>query len=458
MRSNVVLSIVAAFVLAGCAVGPEYVRPNIDMPKGWRYIESNESSQLRQWWKSFNDPVLNDLVELSLEKNLDIKVATAQIEAAVGQLSVIDSALLPQLGGSGSAVRQKNSELMDGRSQNTKSYTQTNTLSLTVSAFEIDLWGKLKRADEAAKAALLGKQYNRRAVSLAVASGTALAYLQLLILDEQLKIATENGKIQEQITKIVQAKVDNGTTTKLELLQSISALQAAKAAVFPIKSQIAATEHSIALLCAKAPQDIKRTALSSLNDALPTASNLPSTLLSNRPDIMQAEQSLIAANAQIGIARAAYLPSFSLTGALGQQSSQLSSIMQNPAMFWQIIPGLTLPIFSAGRLEGAQMQAVAEYNQSVAIYEKTVLSALKEVEDALALRQKSAQQLYWQKEQFATLNEAVKLSRLQYEKGQISYLPLLTTMQMLLASQERVLQAQSAYFSSYVLLCRALGG
>ena len=314
------LSFVLVIGLAGCAVGPDYERPQVDIPISWRITDS-EARRVANiaWWQQFQDPVLDSLIETALQQNKDLAIAVARVDEFAARLNVTRSDLFPQVGYGGSAVRQGISEASSGQPGGTTSSLYSATVNV---GWELDVWGRIRRASEAARADILAAEEGRRAVILTLVSSVATGYVGLRSLDWQLEIAQQTLQSREETLRLFEIQFAGGVTSQLQLSQVRSEYEEAAAQIPVIQRQIAQLENDLSVLLGHNPGPIPRG--KSIDElALPIApEEMPSDLLARRPDVSQAEQNLIAANARIGVARAQYFPSISLTGLLGFESQR----------------------------------------------------------------------------------------------------------------------------------------
>jgi multidrug efflux system outer membrane protein len=448
-----------AVAVAGCTVGPDYRRPTVEVPDAWR-ISHEEAARISDvaWWDRFNDPVLSHLVRGALENNKDLAIAVANVDLAFAQYGITRSALFPQVDGNASAVR-------DGASQNTlpskipPGHEAFNDLRLNVSAsYEVDLWGKLRRETEAARADLLASEEGQRTVVLTVVSSVASAYVQLRALDRQLDIAKATTGTLGAAARLQQARFDEGATPESDYRQAQSQYETAAAQVPELERQIVRQENVIRVLLGANPGPIERG--SAIDDLkLPDVpEGLPSSLLERRPDIRQAEQNLIAANADIGVAKAAYFPQISLTALLGVESAQVSDLFKGASKSWSFGPAASVPIFTAGRVRNQVEQAKAAQREALYSYQKSIINAFEDFEDALVDRAKFEQARDEQAKNVAALQRFRDLAVLRYQEGATIYLEVANAEQSLFNAQLQLVSTQSQLFQSYVNLYRAMGG
>ncbi|SAL46334.1 RND efflux system, outer membrane protein [Caballeronia udeis] len=451
------LMLLTLLALSGCLLGPDYKRPSIDTPPAFRFAGPDAKDMVNTaWWEQFQDPALNDLIATALADNKDVKTAAARVEQFLGQFETTRSQLFPQAAAGFNAQRQRvpfGTELPPGVGPVLNQYQATLSAS-----WEIDFFGKLRRQTEAARANLLASEEGRRATILTLVASVASSYVNLLSLDRQLDIAKSTASSRAASVHVFQLRYSGGEVSQMELAQSQSEYQASLAAIPQIELQIAQQEDALSILLGHNPEVIVRDR--ELDDlALPAVpAGLPSELLERRPDLRQAEQDLIAANALIGAARALYFPSISLTGLFGSASGQFSSLFSGPARVWSYTGAVTLPIFTAGSIGGQVKQAEAQQQQALFQYQKAIQVAFQEVADALVSLQKTREQLVVQGNQVDALRTYARLARLRFEGGYTSYIEVLDAERSLFNSQLSYAQTQGAVFTSTVSLYQAMGG
>ncbi|CAB3776763.1 efflux transporter outer membrane subunit [Pararobbsia alpina] len=445
--------------LGGCLLGPDYVRPSVATPATYRFAadELNDVANTA-WWEQFQDPVLNDLIAAALANNWDVKIAAARIDQFLGQFDTTRSLLFPQVGAGFDASRQRVSGVGLIRPP-AVSGAVFNDFQLSLSAaWEIDLFGKLRRQTESARASLLASEEGRRATIMSLVASVASSYINLRDLDQQLSIAKATTQSRAGSVEVFQARFSGGDVSQMELAQSQSEYEASLATIPQIETQIAQQEDALSVLLGRNPGPILRgRELTELAvPEVPMA--LPSDLLERRPDLREAEQNLVAANALIGAARALYFPTISLTGLLGTESSQLSKLFTGPARIWSYAGSLTVPIFTAGNISGQVRQAEAQQQQALLQYQQAIQVAFQEVADALIALQKSREQLVIQGRQVDALRTYSRLARLRYEGGYTSYIEVLDAERSLFNAQLSYTQTNGVVFSSLIGLYKAMGG
>ena len=446
-------------LLTGCAVGPDYKRPAIDTPSAWR-LEEGEANSLANtlWWEQFDDPVLNDLIKTSLKENFDVKIAAARVEEYVGQYWVARSGLFPQLGASGSGGRQRVTE--NGPTSLGSSYQNPATVYQGAfnGTWEIDVWGRLRRATEAARAGLLSTEEGKRSVILTLVSNVANGYVNLRDLDKQLEIAKRTAASRKESLRLFTLQFNTGLISKLELSQVTSEYEQAESTIPTIRKQITFQENALSVLLGRNPGPIPRgkTIDELVLPAVPAG--IPSELLERRPDIRQAEQNLIAANARIGAAKALYYPTISLTGDFGWSSTQLSQLFQGPSQVWNWAGTFTAPIFTGGYITGQVMVSEAQQQQALFTYQKTIQTAFQDVNNSLEDQKQTREQLVVLGRQVDALRDYARVARRRYDNGYTSYIEVLDAERSLFNSELSYAQAQGTLFQALVNLYKAMGG
>ena len=338
------------FALAGCSLAPKYLRPPVDSPDKWRvdYADAADTANLR-WWELFDDPVLNGLIDTALKENKDVRLAAARVEEFAARVDIFRAGYFPQIGYDGEASRNRGSrEAFGGGAVDERKY---NNYAATANlSWELDLWGRIRGATEAARAELLAQEENRRTVILSLVSAVATSYVTLRQLDRQLEVSKETLATRAECLRLFELKLKAGVVSDLEVAMVRTEYEQAAAAIPPLERQIALTENALSILLGENPRAISR---GKGIDALvlpPVPEGVPSSLLARRPDIRSAEQALIAANARIGVARAQYFPTISLTGLFGYASESLSDLLQDSANVWSFGGSALGPIFTGGRI------------------------------------------------------------------------------------------------------------
>ena len=450
---------VLSLVLGGCAVGPDYRRPAVETPGSWR-IDEKDARDVADtaWWEQLNDPVLNDLVAAALRENNDVKIAAARVEEFAGRLSVSRGAMLPQAVVGASAGRERLSQKGLPPIPSTAANLGNLYQAAAGASWEIDLFGRLRRATEAARADFLATEEGKRATILSLVGSVVGEYVNLRDLDKQLEIARRTARSREESYRIFRLRFQGGVISELELNQAKSEYEQALATVPAIERAVAQQENALCTLLGRNPGAIPRgAAIDNLVRPVVPA-GLPSDLLERRPDIRQAEQELIAANARIGVARAQYFPIISLTGALGGTSTDLSALFSGPARTWSYAVPITAPIFAGGAIAGQVKVAEAQREQLLLGYRKTIQEAFRDVEDALADQLHTREQMEAQERQVETLRQYARIARLRFNNGYTSYIEVLDAERSLFNAELSYTQTRGAEYQALVNLYKAMGG
>ncbi len=457
-RRNKLLLFSSVALIAGCAVGPDYERPEVQLPEAWR-VEYESAAEMinARWWQAFEDPVLNELIEIALKENQDVRIAAARVEQFLGALRSTRSQFFPQADYGGSASRNRISEDAFGVSPGSDPYfTQYEA---TAGAFwQIDLFGRVRRQSEAAQARVYATEQARRGVILSVVTGVAASYINLLALDRQLEISRATLDNYAGTLKIFEMRYTGGVVSRVELAQVQSEYERARAQVPTLEAQVEAQENLLSILVGRHPGPVLRggTISDLIRPGVPAA--LPSSLLERRPDVVQAEQDLIAANANIGVAKSLYYPSISITGDYGGASGDLQDLLDSSARQWSIAGNITGPIFTAGGIAGQVQSAEAAREVALQTYELTILNALREVNDALVATRKSVESFEALANRVNALREYARLSFLRFENGAASYLEVLYANNLLFDSELIAVRVQAQTFTDLVDVYKAMGG
>ena len=451
------LATVVACALAACAVGPDYRRPDLSIPAAYEFMPKGAADSINsEWWTQFGDPVLDSLIAEALANNKTVKQAAANVQQAAAVLTETKSQFFPQVGYDASGAREQISADALPRASTSRTFSSYSVIASA--SWEIDLWGRIRRQTEAAQASLLATDEGRRGVILSLVGQVANNYLTLRALDEQLDVSKKTLETYDESLKLFQLQFKYGMVSQMNVAQAQSQYQTAAAQIPAIEQQIVSTENALCVLLGRNPGRIARgKAVADLT--LPTTpEGLPSQLLERRPDVMQAEQQLIAANAQIGAAKALYFPTISLTGALGSSSSDLSNLMKDPTRVWNYGGSLVGPLFTGGAVTSQVRQAEAGQQAALYSYETTVQGAFADVENALIGQQKTVQKLAAQKALVDALSDYARLANLQYRGGYVPYSTVLQADQQLFPAQLTLAQYRAEVFSAAVSVYQALGG
>ncbi|MFO1303525.1 MAG: efflux transporter outer membrane subunit [Burkholderiales bacterium] len=451
-------AVVTGCILAGCMVGPDYKRPPVDAPKAYLYEPKDTVVADLEWWKRFDDPVLDRLIADALANNRNIRIAAANVEQAAGVVTSVKSPLYPQVGYEANAGRLR--------------FSQSGTSSLPIdmsnptpfyqllagASWEIDLWGKVRRQTEAAQANLLATEEARRGVILTLVADVAAGYLQLRGLDEQLAMALRTQKTYREALDLMELRYKYGRVSEMNVEQARARYETAAAKIPQIRRDIAVLEDSLSILVGKLPGPIPRGKSIFELAVPPIPAGIPSELLERRPDLLQAEQQLIAANATIGAAKAQYFPSISLTAALGTASTDLSNLFKGPARTWSFVGNLTGPIFTGGLIAGQVAQAEAGQKAALVSYELAIQNAFADVDSALVTRETLAEQVAAQEKLVKALRGYSKLARMLFDGGRESYTTVLQAEQQLFPAELDWAGAQAKLCISLVNIYKAMGG
>jgi multidrug efflux system outer membrane protein len=467
MKYSLIAVIIAGGLLSGCSVGPNYVRPTVPVPQNFRAPEPLPAPQAAsladlKWFDIFKDEQLQELTRTALVQNYDLRDAVARVEQARANLGITRSNQFPQVGASGDIQFTRLSR--DGTFPLPASFVPSQNrnfgeASLNLLSFEVDLWGRLRRSTEAARASLLNAEENRKAVVTTLVSDVATNYFSLLQLDYELEISQRTLDTRRDSLRLVQERAGGGVATLLDLRQAEQLVSSAAQTIPTLQQQIEQTENEINLLVGKNPGAIVR-GRKFIEQEMPpqVPAGMPSSLIERRPDIRAAEQALIAANANIGVARAAYFPQLSLSGLLGGQSSQLASLFSGPHSTWSFVPQVTQPIFTAGRLKSNVKLAEAERTSALVQYEKAIQTAFSEVSNALIAHQRTRESRLEQETLVTALQDRTRLAYVRYRGGVDTQLNALDADRDLFQAELSLAQIRLSELLSVVQLYKALGG
>ena len=453
---NTLLVAALGVALGGCSFAPIYQRPDVPIPTQWQVsIQQANDFANTAWWKQFQDPVLDDLVQTALQENKEVQIAAARVEEYMGRYGVTRSAQFPQVGANAAGARTRLSE----NPPQTTGENPGNSFQVDLGvSFELDLWGKLRNATEVARAQLLATEEARRTVILTLVSQLANSYVQLLDYDQQLAVTRATLQTRSESVRINGLRFKAGLISELDYQQAVAEYQNAAVQVPLLERLIAIQENAISLLLGRNPGKISRGVILDRLAMPPVPGGLPSDLLERRPDIRQAEQQLIAANAQIGVAKAAFYPSISLTGLLGVSSTDLSDLFEGPSRTWQFAGALAQPIFTGGALTGQLQVAEAVQKQAVLNYQQVIQTAFAEVDNSLISVSKLREQLKDEEAQVKALQRQVDLATLRYQNGYSDYLTVVDAERNLYSAQLQYVQSQGDLFRAMVSLYKTLGG
>ncbi len=453
----------AAMLLSACAVGPNYKRPDVPAPPQFRGADAqaaNTSIGDLAWTEVFHDEALQALVKEAVDKNFDVGIAAARVLEARAQLGVSRSALLPSVDARGQFNANRNSSV--GQFVFVRPGTNLD-VSYTQAGFalgwELDVWGRIRRLNESARAQYLASEEAQRAVVTTLIGDVASSYYELRELDLELEIAKKTRDAAANSLSLVQVRRDGGAATGLDVRQAEQLLYTATAQIASTERAIAQTENALSLLLGHAPSEITRgRTLEAQELPQQVPSGLPSDLLERRPDIRQAERELIAANALIGAAKAQYFPQITLTGFLGGQSRALTDLFTGPARSWNVAPAATLPIFNASRIRNTVRVTEAQQQTALLSYQKAIQTAFREVSDSLVDYSKTVEQREQQALLVEALRDSLNLSSLRYTGGIDSYLQVLDAQRNLFQGELVLARLRQRELTAIVQLYRALGG
>jgi multidrug efflux system outer membrane protein len=451
----------AALLLSGCTVGPNYKRPTVAVPGSYRGTASAEAAQTQitalghqKWWDIFQDEQLRTLIHTALNQNYDSRIAASRVLEAQAQLGITRADQFPSVG-AGAGI----SDTRAGQSKFLPAF-ETSTGQASISAaWELDFWGKYRRATEAARANLVASEWARREVLSTLVANVASAYFQLRALDLQLEISKRTLNSRQESLRLTRILADGGSTTLLDVRQAEQLVFTASAEIPVLEQQIEQQEDFLSILLGQNPGDIPRgQTLTEQRQPPEVPPGLPSFLLERRPDIQQAEAQLVAANAEIGVARAAYFPQISLNSAGGFQSSALTNLFTGPAGAWSFGASLTQPIFTAGRLRSQVRLAEARQQTAVLFYQQSIQGAFRSISDGLVAYRKTREFRTQQELLFRSAEDAARLSHMRYNGGVTGYLEVLTNETNAFSTELGLVQAQLNELLAVVQLYQALGG
>lgn len=456
-RGRIAIAILVTALVASCAVGPDYQRPETSPPPEYRgQVGPAEAGSIADlpWWKVFEDPVLQRLVEEALASNYDLQVAVHRVNQARAALGAAESPFYPQIDYQGSAARERTPEFQD-QPKDTHSLF-FGALSL---AWEIDVWGRIRRSSESARHLLFANEEFRRGVVLGLVTGVAQSYLTLLELDRELVIARETAKAFEDTLDLFTQRYEGGVADRLQIARAKAALALVEARIPDLELRIVQQENAISILLGRSPGPIPRgRPLVEYASPPEVPPGLPSDLLERRPDVLQAEHVVASANAQVGVAVADFFPRIGLTALYGAQSTDLGDILKDDFSLWNVAGNLTGPLFQGFALIERYRARGAIYDETVAQYEQTVITAFAEVSNTLTARTKLAEARSAQARAVEAYQESVRLSRIRYHSGLASYFEVLEAQQQLFPAQLTLAQLRRDELLTTVTLYRALGG
>ena len=460
-RNSVLHVGLVAALSSGCMVGPNYKKPTVPAPSVFRGVSAEQavapdlaSFGDQKWWDAFQDDALRDLIRSALQQNYDIRIAATRILEARALLGITRADQLPEVSAAASTANERLPQAA-GRPAIETSPTQVS-LSL---AWELDFWGKFRRATESARANLLSEEWAQRQIVSSLVSDVASAYFQLREQDLELEISRQTLTSRSDSLRLTQLLADRGATSMLDVRQAEQLVFGAGASIPALELRIEQQENFISILVGRNPQGIVRgRRLVDQPQPLQVPAGLPSSLLQRRPDILQAEQQLIAANAQIGVAKADYFPQIALTAVGGYQSSALTRLFAGPAGLWTLGASALQPVFEGGRIRNRVRFAEARAQEAALVYQRTVQQAFRDVSDALVAYRKSQEVRIQQQQLTNAADDATRLSNMRYRGGAASYLEVLDSETRLFAARLALAQAELGELQSLVQIYRSLGG
>jgi multidrug efflux system outer membrane protein len=447
-------------LLAGCTVGPNYKRPTVNVPTDYRGVMPAQPATVaslgnEKWWDVYQDPVLTQLIHTALQQNYDVRIAATRVLQAQAQLGIVRANQFPSASVGADIFSQQNAKV-----SNLFPAYEVNAGQLNLSViWNLDFWGKYRRQTEAARAQMLASEWGQQAVISSLVANVATAYFQLRALDAELEIAKRTLGSRQQSLQLTQVLETHGSASDLDVSQSEQLVYTASESIPDLERQIQQQENLLSILLGENPGSIPRgRALTEqpVPDSVPAG--LPSELLERRPDVLEAEANMMAANAQIGVAKAAFFPSIALTGTGGLESNQLSRFISAPSEAWLGALSVAQPIFEGGALRSQLKLSRAQYQETVLAYEQTVQSALEQVSNALIASQKDRQFREQQQLLVQAAERSDRLSLILYKQGGASYLQVLTNETNYFSAELNLVQAQLNERLALVQLYQSLGG
>ena len=447
-------------IVMGCSLGPAFHHPETNSPSAWHTADAHQETAwpAADWWHGFGSSQLDELIAQAEAANYDLAAAIDRVREADAQARIAGAALLPSVGATAGLTRQRTTP--SGASGRVKFPPDTTLINPAITAsYEFDFWGKNRAALEAAKASALASRYDEQVVELTVVTAVAITYFQILELRDRLTVAQSNITAAQRLLSALQAEQAAGTATVLDVVQQKTAVAALKAQVPPLTQQLQQSLDALAILIGRSPEALQQPpgTLSDLSVPL-VAPGLPSELLARRPDIAEAEAQLMAANADIKVARAAFFPSISLTAEGGIASLALAGITGPAGAVYAVTAGVTQSIFSGGALQGKLEYSQARYDELLQNYRKAVISAFGDVEDALIATQQTALLVQREEDTVAEARKAYAISTAQLQAGTVDLQTVLNTENALFPAEDSLAQARFAQLQATVSLFKALGG
>lgn len=448
-----------ALLLSACAIGPDYERPRSDLPDDLGLAKSAQAAP-RDWWKLFQDPALDALVAESLERNRDLRAAAERVEQARAQVTITRASLSPDAGIDASASRNRASQSTAFQQPGAPAETSSHRAVLRLS-WEIDFWGKYRRATEAARADLAATEAGKEAIRSSIVGEVTRGYFALRSLDRRLEELARTVEGRRKALELQKLRLDAGVVGEFEYRQVESDLRVTEALLPALRQARTRQESALALLAGRSPRDVFTAAITRGTPTTPAVlevpAGLPSDLLLRRPDLRQAEERLHAANARIGVARAAYFPSITLTGFFGGESEALSDLLKSPARTWNVAGGLLQPLFAGGQIRGGVEAAEARNREATVAYQQAIANAFREVRDAIAAQTNARDAVTAQRARADALGRTLELSRLRYDNGAVSLFEVLETERQAIAARLDAIDAERERAAAIVELYLALG-
>ena len=448
-----------ALVTTGCTVGPDYERPEVEAPAAFRFATADAVAPTDiAWWEAFGDPVLTELIDEALRTNFDVRIAAARVEEFAARLGVTRAGAFPQLGYDAGASRSRSSEeTSPGNIPGTDRTSDLFSARLNAS-WELDLWGRVRRLEESARADLLAVEENRRGVIITLVTSVATSYITLRQIDQQLLIARDSLAARAESLRLFELQFSKGVISRLEVAQIRSEFERTAATIPALEREIALIENALSVLLGRAPGPVTRGRTLADLTPPPIPAGLPSDLLRQRPDLRGAEQRLVSANARVGAAMAEFYPRLSLTGLLGVASDELSNLSSSSATLTQLAASVTGPIFTAGRLEGQVRAAEAVERQALDEFLQSTLTALREAEDALVSHDTARREILAQARQVEALAVYATLAERRYDNGYVGYLEVLDAKRSRFDAEIEQARLQASLSVSAINVYKAFGG
>jgi multidrug efflux system outer membrane protein len=461
MKNIALLGILAVLVLeAGCMMGPKYKRPTVDVPQEYRAPAPQQAAQAsslgnEEWWQVYQDPVLTQLIHTAIAQNYDVRIAAARVLEAQAQVGITRANQLPSASVGADIFSQQNAKV-----SNLFPAYQVNGGELNLSViWNLDFWGKYRRQTEAARAQLLASEWGQRAVLSSLVANVATAYFQLRALDSELEISQHTLGSRQQSLQLTQTLESHGGASGLDVSQAEQLVYTASETIPDLERQIQQQENLLSVLLGENPQSISR-GLALTEQPVPqnVPAGLPSELLERRPDVRQVEENMVAANAQIGVAKASFFPALSLTGTGGLESNALNHFISQPSEMWSAAAGVTQPVFQGGALRSGLRLARANWQEAMLSYKQTVQNALEQVSNSLVASRKNREFREQQELLTQAAQQTDQLSEVLYKNGGASYLQVLTSETNYFSAELNLVQAQLNERLALVQLYQSLGG